>query len=332
VYVPAFNNPEIDLDCHALMSGSVESALRLQAGLKNRPEVFERFDALASSGIDCVLIAVPNDLHFDCIMASLAKGLDVFCEKPVTNTLQQALRIKAAMNPERLLMIDLDRRYLGAYRLLKKLIRDGRIGDVLEAEAFHNQDIEGYLRDSPWLSEMRRSGGGVVHNAGIHLINLLMDLFGEVETVSARYENRVLPATFGEDTAFCTLRFRSGIHGFLHASFVNTVPSPYEHLVVKGKKGTLRMDYGRAGVIFESEVGAKEELICSGKEPLASVSNAFRHFTDSLSHRTSPDTDLDDSIRTLSVTEAIHISATEQHSVPVQVPPMKSVAVTRGKP
>jgi predicted dehydrogenase len=101
--------------------------------------VYEDWNQLISQEKDlqAVLIALPEDTHAPASIAAMQAGLDVFCEKPMAYSLEQARAMMAARDEhQRILQIGQQRRSNPLYYLAERLIREGMIGEILRIDAF----------------------------------------------------------------------------------------------------------------------------------------------------------------------------------------------------
>lgn len=317
VYIPALNKPGNPISCSGLYSKSAISTETARSFLRYKTSAFSTFEELAQSGIKSVLIAVPNHLHYQYIIESLKRKLDVFCEKPLVNTVEDMLKVKGVLkNSNNILMVGFCERYLYRIKRLKFLIESGEIGRIMQVHAFHNQNISKYILSSEWLSDIKKSGGGVIHQAGIHLINILIYLFGKIDRVYAEFRNIKLPANCGEDTAYCRFIFKSGVNATLEASYVNAVNSSFEHLIIKGNKGTITSDRLKNNIdITKNDTGYVRDVGCQVESMVDSIYNELMHFYDCVKNRKTPQTDIEDALETTKVTEAARLSATEKKEI-----------------
>ncbi len=129
-------------------------------------------DALLEEGVQGVVIATPSALHAEQAAAALARGVAVFCQKPLGRNATEARRVvEAARTGDLLLGVDLSYRFISALRRIHDLCRQGALGDIYAAElVFHNA----YGPDKVWFYDPRLSGGGCVIDLGIHLVDLAL--------------------------------------------------------------------------------------------------------------------------------------------------------------
>lgn len=95
--------------------------------------------ALAEPGVRAVLVASPDHAHEEALLAALARGLPVLCEKPLAADARAALRVveAEARGGRRLIQVGFMRRYDAEYRGLKALLDSGGIGRPLMLHCRH---------------------------------------------------------------------------------------------------------------------------------------------------------------------------------------------------
>jgi predicted dehydrogenase len=313
-YAPALNQKNSPLAVAGILARDESKFSAAQKKLRHQARHFTATAPLIASGINAALILLPNHLHFETAKAALERGLDVFCEKPLTNTVAEALALQViAQKSGRVLMADFNQRYLDRNRVLKNLLAENRIGKVTSVHAFHNQDLHGLKTFAPLHRAV--TGGGVVHNAGIHFINLFLDWFGDVERVRATFENRALPKECGEDTAHCEFWFRSGIHATLDASLANAVDTTYERVQFIGEAGEIHSDLKKGDILLKPSGKRQLKIACRPEIISDSVFNALNHFAECVKKNSQPKTGVEDFIRTMKVIEALTLSAERRADV-----------------
>lgn len=159
----------------ALHDMSAAAASEAQA-LAPNAVVFSSFEELLEHDVDGVVIATPNRFHAEQAVAAFARGLAVFCQKPLGRT---AAETKSIVDDARkagcLLGVDLSYRYLPAMQLVSSLVESGALGQIFAVDAkFHNA----YGPDKPWFYDFSLAGGGCVLDLGVHLIDLALAPLG----------------------------------------------------------------------------------------------------------------------------------------------------------
>ncbi|MBN1871461.1 MAG: Gfo/Idh/MocA family oxidoreductase [Candidatus Omnitrophica bacterium] len=317
-YVPALNEADIPVAISGLYSRSVKSARDLGKLMYYKPKIYPSYDKLASSGIRAVIITAPNHLHYLYVTESLNRNLDVFCEKPVANSLDEALRIQSILKDSgNILMVGFNRRYLDRIQKLKSIIQKGTLGKIEEASITHRQNTGDRILGSDWLSDKDNSGGGILFHVGIHLINMMIYMFGEVDSVIAELKNRKMPMRFGEDTAYCELFFKTGVRGSIKASLVEDVIFSQEDVIIRGDKAAVTSNMTESDIVLKDHQNGDRGIPCKKEHITESIYNELSYFYDCVKHRRRPDTDIDDSIETMRILKAAYLSAAEKRKVTI---------------
>jgi len=125
---------------------------------------------LAESAVDRAIITTPDYTHAEMIVRCLRAGVDVVCEKPLTIDADSARRIEAAVaETGRNVVVTFNYRYSPRNSELRRLIRDGELGDVLSVtfewvlDTVHGAD---YFRR--WHRNKQWSGGLLIHKSSHH--------------------------------------------------------------------------------------------------------------------------------------------------------------------
>ena len=163
--------------------------------------------ALAHPEVDAVVLASPHSHHADEIAAAAKAGKPVLVEKPFT--LDRASADRAVAGGEVLFAAAHNRRFLPAVMMLKKMIEDGDLGEILHLETNFSGNVVGrYTRDIWRVAEGESPAGGLA-GSGIHMIDLIIHLAGPVSEVYAISSRRVLDLPM-DDTTAVVMRLASG--------------------------------------------------------------------------------------------------------------------------
>lgn len=114
---------------------------RAAARLPGAAVFYDPVDCVNNADVDAVVVATADDTHYGLVQASIARGLPVLCEKPLTTTAEQALQIVAAEQAtgRRLVQVGWMRRFDADYQNLRSVLRSGRVGEpVLISQRHHN--------------------------------------------------------------------------------------------------------------------------------------------------------------------------------------------------
>jgi predicted dehydrogenase len=191
------------------------------AKLAPAAQVVPSLEALLELDLDGIVIATPSALHAAQSLEALARGIAVFCQKPLgRHAAEAAAVVEAARRADRLISVDFSYRCTAGMQAIAGLVRSGELGRVFAADlVFHNA----YGPDKPWFYDRAQSGGGCVMDLGVHLIDMLLWLF-DFPTVS-RISAILLAGGVSarpdevEDYAVAQLTLANGIHARLACSW-----------------------------------------------------------------------------------------------------------------
>src|SRR5437016_4694384 len=208
-----------------------------------RYQDFEEF--LAHRPMDLVAIGSPSGLHATQGIAAAQRGLHVLTEKPIDISTERAdALIEAAdRNRVKLGVIFQDRLKPDICRL-KQWVSSGVIGKPILADArvkwYRPPD---YYDNSRWRGTLSLDGGGALINQGVHTVDLLLWLLGDVVRVQARTATQ-LHKIEAEDTAAAILEFASGALGVFHATTA-AYPGYPRRVEIAGTEGTVILEHDR---------------------------------------------------------------------------------------
>ncbi len=154
-------------------------------GTKDIEKFTDYNEMLKSGGFDFVDICLPTHLHAQTSVMAMEGGYDVFCEKPLAGTLDDAdLIIKAAERTGRLFGVGQCLRYWPAYVAVKKLIDSDSLGRVRYAE-FARFSQPPVWTSEGWVFDGKKSGNAAL-DLHIHDVDMVLHLFGKPEGVFSR--------------------------------------------------------------------------------------------------------------------------------------------------
>jgi len=210
---------------------------------------------------DVVSIATPVDLHHPMMLAALAAGAHVLCEKPTALHRFQAAEMRdAAARAGRVAGINHEFRFLPARRLALEQVRSGAIGRLRRVEILGRYPIWARPESRPmtWLADRTR-GGGILGALGSHHTDLLRQLLGEPRTALAtvRVDQPLRGAATATADDGCTVQytFDGGARALLDLSA--TAPYRWERYELHGEEASLRFD----------ETGQRLWRLAVGREP-----------------------------------------------------------------
>jgi scyllo-inositol 2-dehydrogenase (NADP+) len=154
-------------------------------------------ELLSDTAIDLVFICTPNESHFPYAMDALENGKHVVIEKPFAGTEAEARQlVELAESKGLILTAYQNRRWDSDFLTIKKLLAEGKLGDIVEYECRYDR-FRPVVPTESW-KEKKVPVGGNVYNLGPHLIDQALVLFGEPKTVTAEIRT-VRPGTEVDD-------------------------------------------------------------------------------------------------------------------------------------
>jgi predicted dehydrogenase len=229
---------------------------------------------VADPTVDLVDICTPGDTHAEIAVAALEAGKHVLCEKPLANSVAEAEQMAAAA--ERAArhgvraMVGFTYRRVPAIALARRLVAEGRVGDVRHVRAQYLQDwIADPEAPLSWRLQKERAGSGALGDIAAHVIDLAQFVTGDrVEEVSGRLETFVKerplatehaglsgtastergPVTVDDAAAFLA-RFAGGAMGVFEATRFATGRKNAIRLEINGSRGSLAFDFEDMNVL-----------------------------------------------------------------------------------
>jgi len=143
---------------------------------------------LALADVECVVIATPNDTHYDLARRALLAGKHLVVDKPVTLNAVDARALATLANERALVFAPFhNRRWDGDFLTVSELLKAGTLGRVTHFES-HFDRFRPLVRQR-WREDATR-GGGLLYDLGPHLIDQALALFGAPDTVTAFLHTR----------------------------------------------------------------------------------------------------------------------------------------------
>ena len=196
-------------------------------------------ELLSNPEIDVVSICTPSGIHGEMCKAAADAGKNIMCEKPMEITAEKMNDIIEHIEKCGVKMgCVFQRRCDSKFMVVKEALDSGRFGKVILADAylkyFRSQE---YYDSGDWRATWELDGGGALMNQGVHGIDLLMWLAGDVESVFARCETQVKNIVV-EDTAIASLKFKNGAIGNIEGT-TSVYPAQDTRLEIHCEKGSI---------------------------------------------------------------------------------------------
>lgn len=229
----------------AIASHSGISAARQAARYSIAVVADDYYALLARRDIDAVVIATPDKTHATLAQAAIAAGKAVLLQKPMAATVAEARQsIKAAERAGVLLCVSFMHRYFAEVGRTREVLAAGMIGPIYTVRQRNATPGADW---APWFYD-RTQTGGVVQQLGVHGIDLLRQLCGEIVAVRAStalfktrrmLRNGMVVEPDNEDTALATNRFASGALATHEMSYNEATGTARFRTEIYGEAGTI---------------------------------------------------------------------------------------------
>jgi UDP-N-acetyl-2-amino-2-deoxyglucuronate dehydrogenase len=283
------------------------------------------FDAfLAHRPMDIVIVGSPSGMHAAHGIAAARRGLHVLVEKPIDITTERADALIAEADKAGVkLGVIFQDRFKPGIRRIHEFVGRQALGALILADArvkwYRPPE---YYSQSRWRGSLALDGGAALINQGIHTLDLLLWLCGDVTRVQAAMKTK-LHAIDGEDTLVAILEFKNGALGVLQAA-TSVYPGYPRRIELTGAEGTIILEQDR---LIEAQLrrGDSASLFAesmdenpSSSSPVVSDHRAHQavveDFIRAVETNAAPQCDGNEGRRSLAVIESIYKSCSGSSS------------------
>ena len=208
------------------------------------------------SEINSIYIATPPNSHFLYIKKFCKFKKNIVCEKPLVKSFSELIKLKKIIRKYKFnLLTCFYRRYLDRFLYIKQLLDNKIIGKIFyfNIRYFHNEKNHPTAnivnREIPWRFKKKISGGGNIMDMGIHSLDLVDFLMGDIEIVNGLSHNNKKIYDV-EDTTSINLKLKNGILG--QGSWCSVASKKEDFFEIFGLNGSLK---------FSANYGEDENLI-----------------------------------------------------------------------
>jgi predicted dehydrogenase len=297
-------------------------------------------DLLSRNDLDLVFIHSANNTHKEIVLETVKAGKNLFCEKPLANTVLDAEEMVEAVNRTGLRhAVGFCSRFIPEAERAREMIGAGMLGRLLSVKALIGlagiKEIGCPEYMAEWMADPVRGGGGALIDEGAHAFDLLHWLVGDIKSVCSATANLNKPQIKVEDNAITLIEFQNGALGMLSTLWSLNIDI--------GMRNVLEF-YGTDGTLFVELTSKNPKVsLYTGKMPETPLSGWFdphikpaktephdylswpthsRHYKREVTHlvdsfqRDEPfRATFDDGLKVVRVTEAAYRSAQERHFV-----------------
>ena len=243
-------------------------------------EMLEK-EALLPKGerMDFVAIVTPNKVHYEQAALALDKGFDVVLDKPMTFSLEEALKLQEKVEKTGLTLA-LTHTY-SAYPAVKEMktrIADGQLGRLRRVYVEYTQgwlskriELEGG-NNAGWRTDPSQTGkGGCVGDIGTHAWHLSEYITGEKVTELCAELNTFVEGRPVDDDAAAFLHYTNGLRGVLHATQIATGEENRIVIRVYGEKGCFEWHQMEPNTMIARWGDRPTEIIRTGNGYMGSL-------------------------------------------------------------
>lgn len=280
-----------------------------------RLQVYSEYEEmLRREQLDLVYITASTPVHAAMAEACVDRGVAFFVEKPLAGSSKEALPLLRKLQKRPVInMVGYCKHYVDTFTKAKEMLDSGAVGK-LHYLSSHMYVSQTFSKGSGWRFVRRDVGGGLLNTLAIHLVDVLVWLFGDVAQVQGRVKS--LYSEGVEDYCHAYLAFRSGLEGYLDASWsVRNYRLPEIRIEVEGEKGKLVVTDDFLRLHLDGAEGAKtlyKQDLCQGV-PIDIAGPEYTredmHMIESLARGRPTDIDSFYAFKVQRVADAIHESA-----------------------
>ncbi len=251
---------------HMLSDISEESAIRNAALLGYKKATGDWRTLVADPEVDIVAVTAPNVLHEPIVLAAIAAGKAVYCEKPLSITAESGWRMtEAAEKAGTLTLVGFNFLRNPMIKLAQEIVRSGELGEIT---GFRGRHAENYMcdPDTPHSFRTDPEGGGALADIGSHILSMARYLLGPITAVAgqSRTIHRTRPVMTGsldrtpvvvDDMTHALLRFENGAEGSIEANWAATGRTMDLSWEITGTKGALAFSQERMNELLIHHAG-----------------------------------------------------------------------------
>ncbi len=236
-----------------------ESARRFAEKHKTRVYANEK-EMLADPQIEAVCVCTPSGYHFSSVINAARAGKHIVCEKPLAINKTQLDEVCSVCRESGVCVSVISQnRYADSIRRVKTALEEGLLGKLVCADIYmkYHRSQE-YYDSGAWRGTLAVDGGGALMNQGIHGVDLLLYLAGDIKTVYAVAKTRSRNIEV-EDVLSAVVEYENGATGVIQATTA-VFPGYPRRLELNGDRGTVILNETSI-VRWDLETSANEEDI-----------------------------------------------------------------------
>lgn len=245
-------NAHADLDLVAVCDSSalILEAMKKHGSYKTYTDFRKMID---ENSLNALFVATPTKFHSEMVLYALERKIHVFCEKPLSLTTTQGLKMVTTAAEHKLInQVGYHNRFIGTFNYLKELISAGVLGEIYHFTGEAYGPVVTKRKESTWRSDSAE-GGGCLFDYASHVINLIDYVLGKVKTVDGVLLKKIYSRGV-EDAVYSTMFLENGISGMLNVNWSDeTYRKMSTQVTVMGTEGKIICDAQEIKIYLKNE-------------------------------------------------------------------------------
>ena len=223
---------------------------------------YKSYKQLLNEDLDVLIVCLTNEIAPEVTMAGLKKGLHVFCEKPPGRSVEDIAKVIKIEKecPNQKLMYGFNHRYHDSVREAMRIINSNELGEIINLRGVYGKSQLITFNQPDWRTKREISGGGVLLDQGIHMVDLMRLFAGEFTQVHSFIKNSHWNYNV-EDNAYALMQTERGVVAMMNSSA--TQWRHRFHLDINFEKGSLIL----GGILSGSKSYGAETLTVVSANP-----------------------------------------------------------------
>ena len=272
-------------------------------------------EALSDTRVQAAYFFTPHHVHLENTELAARHGKHILVEKPIARTIEESRKLMRTADEAGVkLMVAENFRFLHTARRAKSMIATGTLGSIgnlrlidIKVEAFRPPT-------SPWRYDASLTGGGSFIDAGIHYVDLIMNLGGMPTQVYAATPTKVHRRAEGEDGLVLLANLPNDAVAVFNFSRATSRNAEYNYVGITGTQGYIEFEPYGSEITFENTLVRRTVRL---PEAHRGAREMVREFRDCIQQERPPLTDGEEGIKDLAIVLAAYRSAAERRHVPL---------------
>ncbi len=235
---------------------------------------YKSYKQLLKENLDILIVCLTNDIAPEVTIAALETGLHVFCEKPPGKNVSDIVRVIGIeqQKPDLKLMYGFNHRYHHSVQDALQIVHSGELGKVINIRGVYGKAKLITFNQPGWRTKREISGGGVLLDQGIHMVDLMRLFGGEFKEVHSFVSNGHWGYNV-EDNAYALMRTDDNVVAMLNSSA--TQWRHRFHLDINLEKGSIIL----GGILSGTKSYGAETLTVVRADPANDLGDPMEQVT-----------------------------------------------------